>query len=370
VLANIDPTLYQTQVDQDTAALAHAVADLKELEAKCAQTEQEWKRARKLKPQKAIADTDYDLDEANYLVAKANVEVGKATIQQCEATLQLSKTNLGYTVIKSPVRGIVIDRRVSVGQTVVAALSAPSIFLLAKDLRRMQIWASVNEADIGKILIGLPVRFTIDTYPGETFVGKVSQIRLNAQTTQNIVTYTVVVSTDNPPTADKPNGKLIPYMTANVKFEIQHHSNVLKVPNAALRWKPRPLQIAPEAREFGSAGPRNSGGEKKESIAQSSISGSGKTNPPGANPSDSSAAKKEQKEAKRLWVVDGDFVRPLLVQTGPTDDSTTEISGADVEEGMRVVIGESRSGGAADDSDTTNPFLPKLRPGGSQQKSK
>ena len=128
---------------------------------------------------------------------QGNVAVGKATIRQNEASLRVAKTNLGYTTIKSPVQGVIIDRRVNIGQTVVASLNAPSLFLIAKDLRRMQVWASVNEADIGRIRLDMPVRFTVDAYPGEMFRGKVTQIRLNATMTQNVVTYTVVVTTDN-----------------------------------------------------------------------------------------------------------------------------------------------------------------------------
>ena len=128
------------------------------------------------------------------------------------------------------------------GQTVVSSLSASSLFLLAKDLSRMQVWASVNEADIGRIQPGVKVHFTVDAYPNETFVGEVLQVRLNATMTQNVVTYTVVVTTENK------DMKLLPYMTANLKFEIERHEDVLKVPNAALRWKPRPQQIAPDIR--------------------------------------------------------------------------------------------------------------------------
>ena len=170
---------------------------------------------------------------ANYKAAEANVAVGEATIQQNEAALEMAKTNLGYSTIKSPVDGVIIDRRVNIGQTVVASLNAPSLFLIAKDLRRMQVWASVNEADIGRIHPSMPVRFTVDAYPGEVFRGKVVQVRLNATMTQNVVTYTVVVTTDNS------DGKLLPYLTANVNFELEQRDNVLLVPNAALRWKPR-----------------------------------------------------------------------------------------------------------------------------------
>ena len=124
---------------------------------------------------------------------------------------------------------MIIDRRVNIGQTVVASLNAPSLFLIAKDLTRMQVWASVNEADIGRIRSrpDMPVQFTVDAYPGEVFRGKVAQIRLNATMTQNVVTYTVVVATDN---ADL---KLLPYLTANLQFEIEEHDNVLQVPSGA-----------------------------------------------------------------------------------------------------------------------------------------
>ena len=246
VLAIIDPTIYDAQVAQTTAALAHAKADLLQLQAKRDQTEQDWKRAQLLLPQSAIAQTDYDLAHANCLMAEANVEVGKAEIQQCGATLRMAKINQGYTTIKSPVKGVIIARRMNVGQTAVSALNAPSLFLLAKDLSRMQIWAQVNEADIGPIRPGLPVHFTLATYPGETFHGQVVQVRLNAQNTQNVITYTVVIATENPPTPDHPYGKIYPYMTADVRFEVERRPDVFVVPNAALRWTPQESQIAPE----------------------------------------------------------------------------------------------------------------------------
>src|SRR5262249_12654673 len=156
------------------------------------------------------------------------------TLSRSEAMLREAQVNLGYTQIRSPVDGVIVDRRVNVGQTVVAGLNAPSLFLIAKDLTKLQVWASVNEADIGNIHAGQSVRFTVDAYPKETFVGQVAQIRLNASMTQNVVTYTVVISTDNS------QGKLLPYMTANLQFEVDRRHDVLLVPNAALRWKPQP----------------------------------------------------------------------------------------------------------------------------------
>lgn len=340
ILARIDDTLYVAQVRQATASLNRAKADLLQYDAKCLQAEQEWKRAESLRPKGAIADTDYDLAVANYKAAKASVEVGKATIEQNEAALKTAKTNLDYTIIKSPVEGKIIARRVNIGQTVVASLNAPSLFLIGKDLRRIQVWASVNEADIGNIHVNMPVRFTVDAFPTETFRGRVVQIRLNASMTQNVVTYTVVVATDNS------EGKLLPYLTANLRFELQECHNVLLAPNAALRWKPRREQVSPKMRDTVFAASAGKGGK------------------PESPKTDKSAEKSTEKPAKdrndssRLWTVVDGFVEPLPVTIGATDGSMTVIEG-DLKEGQKVVIGEGEKDDA-DAGETTNPFAPKI----------
>lgn len=337
ILALIDDATYQAQVAQAEASLARAKADVLQFTARYEQSKQEWKRAESLLPAKAIADTDYDLAVANYRAAEANVAVGKAVIKQSEAALNVAKTNLEYTIIKSPVEGVIIARRVNIGQTVVASLNAPSLFLIAKDLRRIQVWASVNETDIGRIHVGMPVRFTVDTYPGETFRGKVYQVRLNATMAQNVVTYTVVVTTDNP------DGKLLPYLTANLQFEIEQRSDVCLVPNAALRWKPRPEQMAPDVRAAELA---------KEDATQNAA-------PP--KPSDNiktTTPAKNHDDHGRLWTVNEGFVRPIEITVGPSDGTMTEISGDGVREGIEVVIGEGAKNDGADE--TTNPFAPKI----------
>jgi HlyD family secretion protein len=442
VLARIDDSVYRAQLDQARSSLVRAKADLLQMKAKLAQSEQDWKRAQRLRPDRAAAenkasqekkvaantpaadaksaadiktvaesktaaddkisldyramsDSDYDLAKANYEVALANVAVGEAGITQAEAALRLAQTNLDYTIIKSPVRGVIVDRRVNVGQTVVATFSAASLFLIAKDLRRVQVWASVNEADIGRIHVGLPVRFTIDAFSGEVFRGKVAQIRLNAQMNQNVVTYTVVVETDNS------SLKLLPYLTANLQFEIDQRKDVLLVPNAALRWKPRPEQVVPAARAsvslggFGKAGgPWSKGGEgtrgggeggkgsgawkqgggdaaksdgqwkKRGDAAKGEIAGgSGAAKSAPSAETGSARPQAAREERGRVWIQDGDLVRPIEVQIGTTDGSQTEISGSEVKEGTEVVIGEARKQDLAD-SDTTNPFMPKLFKGG------
>ena len=331
LLAKLDPTPYKAALEQTEATLQKSEADQLQLEAKSRQAEREWKRAKSLLPQKAIADTDYDTALANYEVAKANVAAGVATIRQNRASVDTARINLGYCTIKSPVRGTIIDRRVNIGQTVVASLNAPSLFLIAKDLTKMQVWASVNEADIGHIRMDMPVRFTVDAYPGQMFRGKVTQIRMNATMTQNVVTYTVVVTTDNS------NGKLLPYLTANVQFEMDQRSDVLLVPNAALRWKPQASQIDP-------------------AVSKTAIS----------------AESANTQNRGCLWVeADGSFVRPLEVVVGVSDGTMTEISGSGVKEGTQVIVGEEGQGDtegqdnetAADGDKTSNPFLPKMPKG-------
>jgi HlyD family secretion protein len=367
ILAYIDPALYKAQVDQATAALSQAQAaleraeaDKRQQQAKQQQAEQEWSRAKELRSLtltgtatsgiKAISDSDYDLTVANLATSQANVAVSdaaikqaQAAIEQAKASLELAETNLGYTVITSPVEGVIIDRRVNIGQTVVASLNAPSLFLIARDLRQMQVWASVNEADIGRIHRGQAVRFTVDTYRGETFHGTVGQIRLNATMTQNVVTYTVVVDTDNS------DLRLLPYLTANLLFEVAEHQNVLLVPNAALRWRPRPELVAPDVRETVASLEPGRGGRAGEA-------GRG-----GPKPADEPARAKREKPREdrgRLWVKDGLFVRPLEVQIGGTDGSQTEVSGEGLEEGLEVVLAEVRADRGS--GDTNNPFAPKL----------
>ncbi len=335
VLATIDDTIYRDQVDDAEATLQRSQADLEQAQAKLDQASEEWQRAKSLLPTKAIADSDYDLVVANYKVAKASVASARAAVRQSEAQLRLARTNLGYTVIRSPVQGVVIARLVNVGQTVVASFNAPTLFLIARDLRRMQVLASVNESDIGRIRTNMPVRFKVDTYPGEVFRGTVSQIRLDAVTTGDVVTYTVVVSTDN---SDE---RLLPSLTASLQFEVDQRAGVLLVPNAALRWRPRPEQVPPElrdARTVASAG--DDGDEAAGQRLFGEARASGRTGKAKAGKS-----LRRCENHCRLWVTCGEFVRPLDVELGPTDGFVTEVSGQNVKEGMSVVIGESAGEG-------------------------
>lgn len=342
LLAQIDDAVYRAQLAQAEAAVVRAQADLLQSQAKLEQAEQAWRRAENLRPSHAIGETDYDLAVANYKSAKATVAVSQASIKQSEAALQLAKTNVDYTVIKSPVDGVIIARRVSVGQTIVSSMNASSIALIAKDLRKMDVWASVNEADIGKIHMGQAVRFTVDAFPKETFLGKVKQIRFNASMTQNVVTYTVVVGTDNS------SMKLLPYLTANLQFEVESRTGALCVPNGALRWKPRAALVAPEFRDALSAakGEREGKEQRKAGAADDAQGGRAQR------------AAKSHEQRGRIWVKADELVRPIEVRMGITDGVATEISGEGVQEGLEAVVGEEAAADAA--SDTTNPFAPKL----------
>jgi HlyD family secretion protein len=271
VLAQLDPALFQADLRQAKAQLSVARARLKQEKAQAA----------------AAPGDKLDL-------AKARVEEAEANVALAEAALERAQINLDYTTIRSPIAGVIIDRRVNVGQTVVAALNAPSLFLLARDLKQLQVWASVREADIAQIRQGLQATFTVSSLPKEVFAGKVLQVRLNATLNQIAVTYTVVVEVDNA------GGKLLPYLTADVRFIVGERKDALLVPNAALKWRPRPDEMPPKYR----------------AVLANSTRGI-------------------------VWVEDKDSIRPVEVRLGLSDESMTEVVGGDLREGTPVITGRA-----------------------------
>ncbi|HXG11287.1 MAG TPA: efflux RND transporter periplasmic adaptor subunit [Gemmataceae bacterium] len=335
VLAQLDDTLFKARVAQARANLQKAEAEMEQAQARLLQAERDWERARRLGSQRAVSGLDFDTVQANYESAKALVAVAKANVAQAQAALQEAEINLGYTTIRSPVKGVIIERKVNVGQTVVANLNAPSLFIIATDLTRMQVWAAVNEADIGNIYPGQAVQFTVDSRPGETFTGVVYQIRLNATTTQNVVIYTVVVNTDNS------HGKLLPNQTANLLFDVQRRENVLVVPNSALRWRPQLHLVVPEARE-----------EYARLLRRKAAAAAGRS------------GEDEAVGRGYLWVEEDGLVRPIPVRTGITDGTVTEIVAGDISEGTLVVTGEVGSG---NNEQTVNPFTPQFNRNKQQQ---
>src|ERR1039457_2946708 len=351
VLAKIDDSLYiaardaaEALLEQATANKASAEANVLQMKAKLLQAEQDWERAKNLGPSDALSKSAYDQYYTNYEVAKANLAASKAAVEQAKASMAQSRAalntaqiNLGYCTIKAPVKGVIIDRQVNIGQTVVASLSAPSLFLLAKDLRRITVWISVNEADVGSIYPGQPVTFTVDAFPNREFKGEVGKIRLNATMTQNVVTYNVEVTTDND------DGKLLPYLTANARFITGRREDVVLAPNAALRWSPRPEQIAPDFRKKQHA----EKGSKRDKNSPGAV---------GAN-----------QTRGTIWIEQDKFVRPIHVNIGLTDGAFTEVEGKNVSDSMNVVVGESSKEAATSPGTERSPLMPQPMGRGQRQ---
>ncbi|EEF59552.1 efflux RND transporter periplasmic adaptor subunit [Pedosphaera parvula] len=347
ILAKIDESVYtaelsvaRAQMEQDKADELSAAANIEQVKAKLLQAGTEWDRAQALSAAKLISGSDFDSFKSADAVAKANVAVAeaalaraKASTVQAQAAIDKAQRNLDFCTIKSPVKGVIIDRRVNIGQTVVSSLNAPSLFLIANDLTKMQIWVAVNEADIGRIVCGGPATFACDTFPDREFAGTVGKVRLNATMTQNVVMYTVEVNTENP------DNILLPYLTANVHFIVKKDSNALLVPNAALRWNPSSLaQIAPDFRSWKSTSP-----------AQEEPHG------------ESKPARKDENSKQTqglVWVKDGEFVRPMEVKCGASDGASTAVVTDGLREGQEVVTGETAEN---TQTGTQNPFLPPVR---------
>jgi HlyD family secretion protein len=313
LLAEIDPALYKARLTQAEANLIQAEANVEQTDAKLRQYERDWHRAQAMHATRALGDSDYDAARSNYETTKASLGVARAQVKVCQAALEEARANLGYTRIVSPVDGVIIDRRVNIGQTVIASLNAPSLFLIAKDLKRMEIWASVNEADIGQVRKGQEVTFTVPAYPQEKFKGEVAQIRMNAAMNSSVVTYTVVVRFANE------DEKLLPYLTASLQFEVEQRKQVLALPNSVLRWRPQLAQVAPEYRA-----------EWAPRLKRRSQEG------------DRPRGTRDSQERLTVWLADGQgFVVPREVLVGLTDGLSTEVLGG-LEESEEVVSGVER----------------------------
>ncbi|WP_456432943.1 efflux RND transporter periplasmic adaptor subunit [Thermosulfuriphilus sp.] len=242
VIARIDPALFEAEVKRTEAAHQAALADLQGAQATLFEAERNYQRQKTLLQKDFISQADLDRAYRDLVAAQAKVKIAKARVLETKAAFDRARANLSYTIITSPVDGIVISRDVDVGQTVVASLQAPSLFVIAQDLTRMQVQADIDEADIGQLKEGLQANFTVDAYPDEVFQGIISQIRYAPKIIQNVVTYEVIILVDNPEL------KLRPGMTANVSIVVQKKENALRLPNAALHFRPEGL-TAPLSRE-------------------------------------------------------------------------------------------------------------------------
>lgn len=329
LIARLDPTLLEEAVRQAQADVDRAAADLAQKQFIAEQTA-------KMHERQAVTDTEYK-------TAQFNLQMSQASMKAAEANLERAKRNLQYASVYSPIDGVVIERNVDVGQTVAASLSAPQLFLIAEDLSRMQILASVDESDIGSIREGQDLRFTVQAYPNRTFRGRVRQVRMQSVSTENVVNYTVVADVENK------DGALLPGMTATVTFEVAKATAVLKVANAALRVRPTEEMLA--AVGDGEVGPAPA-----ETATRTASGGA----TPGGAPARAGAADAAEDLAPaartaRLWYID-DQGRPAVVtvRTGLSDGQETEVSGPGLREGMRVIA--AVTSGSTTGSTIASPF--------------
>jgi len=285
LIARVDPALFEAQVNQARANLLSAKANQEKSAATLVDAKRTMERNKELFSKNLIARSDLDTAETNYETANASVSAARSQVAQTEAALSLAETNFHYTNIVSPVDGIVISRNVDVGQTVAASFQTPTLFSIAQDLTKMQIDTNVDEADIGKVKVGQDVEFTVDAYPDITFKGKVWQVRNAPITVQNVVTYDVVIKVGNPEL------KLKPGMTANVSIIISIKKDVVKIPNAALRFKPA---------------------EKSLPVSE--------------------------KKGPVVWILEKDKPKRIPVSLGISDGNYTELLSEGIKEGQELIV--------------------------------
>jgi HlyD family secretion protein len=315
-IAEIDPSLFNASVEQSQGNFLSADANLQKARVTLADAERTLLRNKKLLADGIISQSDYDVTETALQSAKASVKAAEGSVAQSRGALMQSRTNLRYSVIRSPVDGVVISRAVDVGQTVAASFSTPTLFTIAKDLTKMQIEVSVDEADISRIVLDQKASFTVDSYPEQTFRGKVVQIRSAPVITQNVVTYVVVVNVDNS------DMKLKPGMTANVSIEVAKKDDVLKLPPAALRFKPKTK--GDEAKTRGS-------GEKNGASMQRPTTGAGA--PGGGKPGSRKGGNGQQ-----VYILKDNKPAAVTIKTGIANNSSIELVEGTLKEGDEVII--------------------------------
>jgi HlyD family secretion protein len=365
VVAQIDPSLFQGALLQAKADLANAKANLvasqanlEKAQAAAVQTKADYERATGLTKEGVMSQQQFDLAKSNSDSADAGVSAAKAAItqavaqaQQKQAAVTVAQTNLDYTTIHAPIDGTVIARSVDVGQTVAASLQAPTLFTIAQDLTKMQVYASTDESDVGMIHTGQIVTFKVDAFPKDSFTGKVSQVRLNATTVQNVVTYNTIIDFDNP------QMKLFPGMTAYITIPVADAAGVLRVPNGALRYKPdmsadqvRALykeyglisgqqtgtQAASNSSNQGGSGDTGAAGKQRRARTEGTQGGGGGDNG-------------QQQHIPRVdvsvvWKLRPDkTIEPVRIRTGITDHTITEV--AEVLKGQLIEGDELVTGG-------------------------
>jgi HlyD family secretion protein len=309
VVAQIDPALFQAQVEQARAKLMNDEANAEKAKVALVDAKRNLGRMEELLAKNLIAQSDKDTAQTANDSAVAALKAAQAQVVQDRAALQLAQTNLNYTTIRSPVDGIVISRNVDVGQTVAASLQAPVLFTIAQDLTEMQVDSSVDEADIGKVKVGQEAEFTVDAYPDSPFYGTVHDIYNEPIIVQNVVTYDAIIRVKNPDLTLKPG------MTANVTVRVGHRDGVVKLPNAALRYRPSKSRTAGAA----SSKPANEGKPVNEG---------------------------KPANAAEVWVLKQDKATPVQVTLGLSDGNFTEVVTGNLHAGDQVITDQAAQSGA------------------------
>ena len=327
VLARLEPSLFQSAVEQAQANLVRAEADEQRIEVGLADATVQLQRARELAARQLIPATDLDTASVNRDSLAAQVKSAAAAVTQARASLRQAQVNLEKTIVTSPIDGIVIARSVDVGQTVAASLQSPTLFLIAADLSSMQLNASIDESDLGQIATGQTVTFTVDAYPAKRFSGKVEQVRLSPTVVSNVVTYSAIISAPNPLLELKPG------MTANVTVEASRRDDVLRVPNAALRFRPT------------------------DDVLKALGVNTGSKNSPVAT---GVGRKADTPGTVTVWVQAGESVQPVTVRVGASDGVNTEILDGALQEGAAVVTRVVLPGATAAAAPTaaSSPLMP------------
>lgn len=362
LLAQIDPTFLQAALNQAKAGVARAQATLN-------QAERDHNRTKDLFAKSLVSQADMD-------AAITNFESGKAGVQQAEASLEGADVNLRYATITSPISGVVISRNIDVGQTVAASLSAPTLFQIANDLKKMQVQASVDEADIGNVKVGQKVTFRVDSYPEDKFEGRVSQVRLAPVITQNVVNYTVIIDVANPQL------KLMPGMTATVSIEVDKREDVLRAPIQAIRFTP-PDEGKESSARSGQADrqgttregasvdstKRERGWMKGERSSSDSSRGGSRKGWRQRSSSDSTQMERGWKKPEtnvnraKVWVTEDGKLKGISIVRGLMNTQYVEVVEGQLKEGDQVIIGALNAQTQVA-SGTQNPFQQRMPGGG------
>ncbi len=312
VLATIDPQFYKAAVAMARATKSAGEGNLVKAQVQDADAKRQYARTKELFDRGIAAQADLDTAEATYKAASAQVVALQGQLEQAIAALDQAQVNLDYTTIVSPINGIVVSRNVDIGQTVASALQAPTLFLIAEDLRKMQVDTSVAEADVGALKDGMTATFTVDAFPNQRFTGVIRQIRNAATTLQNVVTYDAVIDVTNPELKFKPG------MTANVVIIAANRESVLRVPNAALRFRPPPAAL------------KDLGFSRGPGSASANTEGRPSAGPPGGENAPA--------DQRVVWILKDDKPQPRRIRIGITDGTYTEVASGSLAEGDLVIV--------------------------------